>query len=110
LLRCATRLVSMLIITTNVFPMRATHLSKQRTNTRQRACAVTLRNTIIIFNTVRNSKLYLRFFAIICILYFYLIGTGIMPNLAATAAVPLSAHPLCRRFTVLTTTTLSLSN
>jgi hypothetical protein len=90
--------------------MQATHLSKQRTNTRQRAYAVTLRNTIIIFNATYNSKLYLRFFAIICIFYFYLIGTGIIPNLAATAVVPLSAYLLCRRFAVLITTTLSLSN
>jgi predicted small integral membrane protein len=90
--------------------MRAAHPSKQRTNTRQRACGATPRNTIIIFNTARNSKLYLGFFAIICILYFYLTGIGIVPNLAATAAVSLSAHPLCRRFAVLITTTLPLSN
>jgi hypothetical protein len=90
--------------------MRAAHLSKQRTNTRRRACRATPRNTTIIFNAARNSKLYLRFFAIICILYFYLAGVGIVPNLAAIAAVPLSAHPLCRRFTVLITTTLPLSN
>jgi hypothetical protein len=90
--------------------MQAAHLSKQRTNTRQRACAATLRNTTIIFNAARNSKLYLRFFAIICILYFYLAGAGIVPNLAATATVPLSAHPLYRRFAVLITTTLPLSN
>jgi hypothetical protein len=90
--------------------MRAAHLSERRTNTRQRACAATPRNTTIIFNAARNSKLNLRFFAIICILYFYLAGAGIVPNLAATAAVPLSAHPLRRRFAVLTTTTLSLSN
>jgi hypothetical protein len=90
--------------------MQAAHLSKRRTNTRQRACETTPRNTTIIFNTARNSKLYLRFFAIICILYFYLAGAGIVPNLAVIAAVPLSAHPLRRRFAVLTTTTLPLSN
>jgi hypothetical protein len=90
--------------------MRAAHLSERRTNTRRRACETTPRNTTIIFNAARNSKLYLRFFAIIYILYFYLAGAGIVPNLAATAAVPLSAHPLCRRFAVLTTTTLPLSN
>jgi hypothetical protein len=78
--------------------MRAAHLSERRTNTRQRACRATLRNTTIIFNTARNSKLYLRFFAIICILYFYLASVGIVPNLAATAAVPLSAHPLCNYY------------
>jgi hypothetical protein len=88
--------------------MQAAHLSEQRTNTRQRACRATLRNTIIIFNTARNSKLYLRFYAIIYILYFYLAGIGIVPNLTIIAAVPLSAHPLCRRFAVLITTTLSL--
>jgi hypothetical protein len=90
--------------------MRAAHLRKQRTNTRQRACAVTLRTTTIIFNTARNSKLYLRFFTIIYILYFYLASAEIVHNLAATAIVPLSAHPLYRRFAVLTTTTLLLRN
>jgi hypothetical protein len=90
--------------------MQAAYLGEQRTNTRQRACGATPRNTTIIFNTARNSKLYLRFFAITYILYFYLAGAGIMPNFAATAAVPLSAHSLCRRFAVLITTTLLLSN
>jgi hypothetical protein len=90
--------------------MQAAHLSEQRTNTRRRACAATLRTTTIIFNAARNSKLYLRFFAIIYIFYFYLVGAGIVPNLAATAVVPLSVYPLCRRFAVLTTTTLLLSN
>jgi hypothetical protein len=90
--------------------MRAAHLSERRTNTRRRACKTTPHNTTIIFNAARNSKLYLRFFAIICILYFYLASAEIMPNLAATAVVPLSAHPLYRRFAVLTTTTLLLSN
>jgi hypothetical protein len=90
--------------------MRADHPSERTTNTRRRACATMPRNTTIIFYTARNSKLYLRFFAIICILYFYLTGAGIVPNLAAIAAVPLSAHPLRRRFAVLTTTTLPLSN
>jgi hypothetical protein len=69
-----------------------------------------LRNTIIIFYTIHNSKLDLRFFTIIYILYFYLIGAGIVPNLAAIAAAPLSAHSLCRCFAVLITTTLLLSN
>jgi hypothetical protein len=90
--------------------MQAAYLSKQPTNTRQRAYTITLRNTIIIFYTTHNSKLYLRFFAIICILYFYLIGAGIVPNLAAIATVPLSAHSLCRYFAVIITTTLPLSN
>jgi hypothetical protein len=97
-------------IYSNVFPMRAAHPSERCTNTRQRACRATLRNTTIIFNATRNSKLYLRFFTIIYILYFYLATAGIVPNLAITAAVPLSVHPLYRRFAVLITTTLSLSN
>jgi hypothetical protein len=90
--------------------MRADYPSEQTTNTRRRACAIMPRNTTIIFYTARNSKLYLRFFAIICILYFYLTGAGIVPNLAITAVVPLSVHSLRRRFAVLITTTLSLSN
>jgi hypothetical protein len=76
----------------------------------QHACAATLRNTTTIFCTIHYSRLYFRFIAIICILYFYLTGAGIVPNLAATAAVPLSAHPLRRRLALLTTTTLPLSN
>jgi hypothetical protein len=90
--------------------MQAAYLSERRTNTRRRAYAATLRNTIIIFNAACNSKSYLGFFTIIYILYFYLTGTGIVPNLTAIAIVPLSAHPLCRRFAVLITTTLPLSN
>jgi hypothetical protein len=90
--------------------MQAAYLSKQPTNTRQQACATTLRNTIIIFYTAHNSKLYLRFFAIICILYFYLTGAGIIPNLTAIATVLLSAHLLYRYFAIITTTTLLLSN
>jgi hypothetical protein len=90
--------------------MQAAHLSEQRTNTRQRAYVVTLRNTTIIFNARRSSKLYLRFFTIIYILYFYLVSAEIVPNLTITAVVPLSTHSLCRRFAVLITTTLSLSN
>jgi hypothetical protein len=94
----------------NLFPMRADHPSEWTPNTRRRACATMPRNTTIIFYAARNSKLYLRFFAIIYILYFYLIGAGIVPNLAIIAIVPLSAHSLRRRFTILRTTTLSLSN
>jgi hypothetical protein len=90
--------------------MQVANLSKQPTNTRQYTCAITLRNTIIIFYIAYNSKLYLRFFAIICILYFYLTGAGIIPNFAAIAAVPLSAHFPCRYFAIIITTTLSLSN
>jgi hypothetical protein len=69
-----------------------------------------LRNTTIIFNTIRNSKLYLRFFTIIYILYFYLTGTEIVSNLTVIAVVPLSVYSLYRRFAIFITTTLSLSN
>jgi hypothetical protein len=92
------------------FPMRVGHASESATLPHQHACAATPRNTTIIFYAVRDSKLYLGFIAIICILYIYLTGAGIVPNLAATAAAPLSAHPLRRCFAVLTTTTLPLSN
>jgi hypothetical protein len=51
-----------------------------------------------------------RSITIIYILYFYLVGAGIMPNLAVTAIVPLCAHPLRRRLAVPTTTTLLFSN
>jgi hypothetical protein len=51
-----------------------------------------------------------RSITIIYILYFYLIGAGIMPNLTVTAIVPLYVHPLRRRLTILMTTTLLSSN
>jgi hypothetical protein len=88
--------------------MQAAYLSKQPTNTRQHTCATTLRNTIIIFYTAHNSKLYLRFFAIICILYFYLTGAGIIPNLAAIAAAPLSAHSLPSLLVIKSNTLLTI--
>jgi hypothetical protein len=59
---------------------------------------------------MRYYRLYLRIVAIIRILNLYLTGAGVMPSLAATAIAPLSAHPLCRRFAVPTTTTLLFSN
>jgi hypothetical protein len=59
-----------------------------------------MRNNIILFRSV----------AIIYIYYFYLAGAGVIPNLAAPAAAPLCAHSLCRRFALLTTTTLLFSN
>jgi hypothetical protein len=59
-----------------------------------------MRNNIILFRSVAITYIY----------YFYLASAGVMPNLAATAAAPLCAHPLCRRFALLTTTTLLFSN
>jgi hypothetical protein len=59
---------------------------------------------------MRYYRLYLRIVAIIRILNLYLIGTGVIPSLTITAIAPLSAHPLCRRFAVPTTTTLLFSN
>jgi hypothetical protein len=59
---------------------------------------------------MRYYRLYLRIVAIIRILNLYLTGTGVIPSLAATATAPLSAHPLCRRFAIPTTTTLLFSN
>jgi hypothetical protein len=59
---------------------------------------------------MRDSKLYFRFFAIICILYLYLICAGVILYLAITTTVPLCAHPLRRRFAIITTITLPFSN
>jgi hypothetical protein len=59
-----------------------------------------MRNNIILFRSV----------TIIYIYYFYFAGVRVIPNLAVTAAVPLYAHSLCRRFALLTTTTLLFSN
>jgi hypothetical protein len=58
----------------------------------------------------RDSVVLFRSVAIIYILYFYLIGVRVMPNLAATAAASLYAHSLRRRLTILTPTTLLFSN
>ena len=57
-----------------------------------------------------NRIVLFRSAAIIYVLYFYLIGAGVVPNLATTAVVPLYAHPLCRRLALLITTTLFYSN
>jgi hypothetical protein len=46
----------------------------------------------------------------ISILYFYLIGIEIIPNLTIIAAAPFYAHLLYRRLTLLITTTLIFSN
>jgi hypothetical protein len=48
--------------------------------------------------------------AILYILYFYLVGAGLMPSFAATAAASLYAHSLRRRLALLTTTTLLFSD
>jgi hypothetical protein len=90
--------------------MRAPHPSERPTNTKQRACITTLRNTTTFFFNKRYRILLFRFFAIIYILNFYLARAGVVSNLAAIAIVPLSAHPLCRRLALLITTTLSFSN
>jgi hypothetical protein len=90
--------------------MQAPYLSKRPTNTKQRAYAITLRNTTTFFSNKRYRILLFRFFAIIYILNFYLVGVGVVSNLAAMAIVPLSAHPLRRRLALLITTTLPLSN
>jgi hypothetical protein len=59
---------------------------------------------------MRDSKLYFRFFAIIYILYLYLTCAGVIPYLATITTVPLRAHPLRRRFAIITTITLPFSN
>ena len=48
--------------------------------------------------------------ASIYVLYFYLAGTGVMPNLAATAAAPLCARPPYRRLALLIIAPLLCSN
>jgi hypothetical protein len=100
----------MLILDLNVFPMRAPHPSERPTNTKRRACATTPRNTTTIFLNKRYRILLFRFFAIFYIPNFYLTRAEVVSNLAIIATVPLSAHPLCRRFAILITTTLFLSN
>ena len=94
----------------NVFPMRTANPSEPPAPPHQNAVAATTRNTITHFYNKRYKILLFRFFAIIYILNFYLARAGVMSNLTITATVPLSAHPLRRRFAVLRTTTLPLSN
>jgi hypothetical protein len=74
------------------------------------ARAATQHNTTTDYYTVRNNTVLFKSVAIIYIYYFYLIGAGVMPNLAATTAAPLYAHSLRRRLALLTTTTLLFSN
>jgi hypothetical protein len=59
---------------------------------------------------IGNRIRLFRSITIIYILYFYLIGAGIMPNLTAIATASLCAHFLRRRLAVPTTTTLLFSN
>ena len=59
---------------------------------------------------MHDTILLNRSVAIVYVLYFYLIGTGVVSDFAATAAVPLAAHPLYRRLTLLITATLLYSN
>jgi hypothetical protein len=84
--------------------------SERRTQHQRCDCRTTQRNTTTNHCTVPNRIILFRSSTTIYILYFYLVGVGIMPNLAASAAAPLCAHPLRRRLTVLTTTTLLYSN
>jgi hypothetical protein len=90
--------------------MRVATLSESLPQHRQRAYAATTHNTITIFSTIRDSKLYFRFFAIIYILYLYLTCAGVVPYLTTITTVPLCAHPLRRRFAIITTITLPFSN
>jgi hypothetical protein len=46
----------------------------------------------------------------ICILYFYLIDTEVIPSFTLTAIVSLYAHSLYRRLTILISATLLFSN
>ena len=90
--------------------MRTANPSEPPAQPYRHAYAMILRNTTTVNSTVRYSRLFFIFIAIICILYFYLTGVGVVPSLAATAAMPLTVYPFCRRLALLTTTTSSLSN
>jgi hypothetical protein len=83
---------------------RVGHPTESATKPQRGDCAATQRNTTTNYYTIRNSIILFRSITIIYILYFYLAGAGIMPNLTITATAPLCAHPLCRRLTVLTVT------
>jgi hypothetical protein len=88
----------------NVVHKRASHFRKQN------AYATTSRNITTIYYTAGNRIILFRSVAILYILYFHLAGAGVMPSFAATAAASLYAHSLCRRLTLLTTTTLLFSD
>jgi hypothetical protein len=59
---------------------------------------------------IRNRVVLFRSVTIIYVFYLYLIGTEVMPNLTIIAAVSLYAHFLCKRLTILITTTFLFSN
>jgi hypothetical protein len=61
-------------------------------------------------HVIRNSIILFRSIAIIYILYFYLIGAGIIPNLTITAIAPLYAYSLRKYLIISITTTLLFSN
>jgi hypothetical protein len=67
-------------------------------------------NAATNYYTILSRIILFRSITIVCVLYFYLTGARIVFNLAATTAAPLCAHPLRRRLTLLTTTTLLFSN
>ena len=46
----------------------------------------------------------------IYVLYFYLIGAGVISNLTAIPTALFNAHPLCRRLALTITPTLLFSN
>jgi hypothetical protein len=64
----------------------------------------------IVEYVIRNRIILFRSITIIYVLYFYLIGAGVMPNLAVIAIAPLCAYSLRRRLALLTATTLLFSN
>jgi hypothetical protein len=93
-----------------VIHQRAGHSTKWASKPHQSAYAATQCNMTINYYTTGNGIQLFRSITIIYILYFYLAGAGVMPNLAATAAASLCAHPLRRRLAVPTSTTLLFSN
>jgi hypothetical protein len=89
---------------------RVSYLTESATKPQRGDCAATQRNTTTNYYTIRNSIILFRSIAIIYILYFYLTGAGIIPNLTVVAIVSLCAHSLYKRLTILIATTLLFSN
>jgi hypothetical protein len=100
----------MLRLITNVVHKRVATTSEWPPQHQRGARAATQHNTTTNYCTMRNNIVLFRSVAIIYIYYFYLVGAGVMPNLAATAAAPLCVYLLCRRLALLTATTILFSN
>jgi hypothetical protein len=96
--------------TINVFHHRTGHPTERATSHYQNACATITRNTTTFSSNLSNNTILFRIFAIVCVLYFYLAGAGVVSNLTATPTASSCARPLRRRLALIMTPTLLFGN